>query len=289
MCRDLWNYGRNVGKVDRDFLIRAMVGRTLESPVVPESKKGADVLRIKNLSTTGAHRIKNCSFSVKAGEILGVAGIEGSGQKALVDAIMGTEKSSGQIELRGHDLGSLSTIKRRNLGIAYIPEDRLREGIWAEESAEKNVVPGRQKEFFRSGMLRQHILRERATVFFRKFDVRLPKLDVPCSTLSGGNQQKLILARELCEKEISLVICHQPTRGVDVGAIEHIHKCLMDIRQQQRSVLLISSDLDELLLLSDRILTLYDGVISLELERKNFDVLKIGEAMTGVQRASLET
>lgn len=267
-------------------LVQLMVGRSLQLPQILKSNPGEVALDIKNVTTQGHPSINNLSFTARAGEILGIAGIEGAGQKPLVDAIMGLEKYTGAISLNKISLNSLSTGERRALGIANVPEDRGKEGIWATGASDLNIVPGREKEFFKNGFISLSQVREKAKKWFEQFDVRLPQIDTLAGRLSGGNQQKLILARELAERKFSLLICHQPTRGVDIGAIERIHNLLIDLRAKGTSILLISSDLDELFALSDRILVLFEGKLQKEISRQNFDSVKVGQAMTGATHES---
>jgi general nucleoside transport system ATP-binding protein len=275
-----------VSEVKIQDLVQLMVGRSLQLPKISKSNPGEVALEFKKVTTHAFPFIKNLSFSIRKGEILGIAGVEGAGQKPLVDAILGLEKYSGEISLNKIALDKLDTRGRRALGIANVPEDRAKEGIWANGASDLNVVPGREKEFFHKGFISLTQVREKAKKWFDQFDVRLPQIDTPAGRLSGGNQQKLILARELAERKFSLLICHQPTRGVDIGAIEKIHNLLIDLRSKGTSILLISSDLDELFALSDRILVLFDGKLQQEIQRADYESIKVGRAMTGARNES---
>ena len=188
-----------VSDVGMQDLVQMMVGRNLQLPKITGSSVGEVTLQVKDLKTFGTPHVRDLSFSIRAGEILGIAGIEGAGQKPLVDAILGIEKYSGEILIKGNSLNKLTTGERRNFGIANIPEDRGREGIWSEGSSALNIVPGREDEFFQNGFIQNSKVQEKATSWFEKFDVRVPGLETCAGRLSGGNQQKLILARELAD------------------------------------------------------------------------------------------
>ncbi len=263
-------------------LVELMIGRPLRRTELHSQAGGPLALQIRKLSVPG--QLKALDLEIHGGEILGVAGIEGAGQKALVESLMGLVKYEGQIKLYDRVLNALTPFDRRELGVAYIPEDRTKDGLWTQGSSQNNIVPGREHEFFANGILRHQYVQKKAEAWFENFDVRAPSLETPAGKLSGGNQQKLILAREISEKQIRLLVSHQPTRGVDIGAIEKIQKCLLDLRDQKVAILLISSDLDELLTLSDRIVVLYEGQIAASFgQRSQFDLQKMGQAMTGVR------
>lgn len=271
-----------VSEIKMQELVELMVGRPVEMPQIQKHLQGPVILEVQNLSTQIRPQLKNINLKIHSGEILGVAGIEGAGQKSLVDALMGLITSTGEIFFRGQSLAGKSTQKIRNLGFANIPEDRLKEGVWSEGTAQKNILPGRESIFFKFGILSKNLVQLKAKEWFEKFDVRVPTLDTPCGRLSGGNQQKLIFCRELAEKNISILLCHQPSRGVDIGAMERIHRQILELRSTGAGILLISSDLDELLALSDRMIVFYEGRVQQEFERNDFDIHKIGKAMAGV-------
>jgi simple sugar transport system ATP-binding protein len=245
-------------------LAEMMVGRPvlfrLEKPQV---EIGEPVLQLDDL--TGG-RLHGLSLEVHAGEIVGVAGVEGNGQRELADAIMGLRPlDGGHIVLEGRDLASRSTAEIRNAGVGFIPEDRHEQGLVLAMTLWENTVLGRQDDepFVKRGILSLRTIKELARKLITLFDVRARSIDVTAGALSGGNQQKLILAREL-ETDPKLLLAAQPTRGLDVGAIEFVWSQILDQKAAGRGVLLISAELDEIYALSDRILTLYEGRITAE-------------------------
>lgn len=261
--------GRVVGETrpaetSKAKLAEMMVGRPvlfrLEKPVV---EIGEPVLRVEDLHGEG--KLNGVTLEVQAGEILGVAGVEGNGQRELAETLIGLRApSSGTIELEGRSIAGRSVFDIRNAGVGYIPEDRHDQGLVLDMTVWENVVLGRQddKEFSgRFGMMFIKKIKDLASRLVKMFDVRTRSVDVNVSTLSGGNQQKLILAREL-ETDPRLMIAAQPTRGLDVGAIEFVWKEILDQKAAGRAILLISAELDEIYALSDRIVTLYEGKIT---------------------------
>jgi ABC-type uncharacterized transport system ATPase subunit len=243
-------------------LAEMMVGRPvlfrLEKPQV---EIGESVLRLDDLS---GGRLHGLSLEVRAGEIVGVAGVEGNGQRDLADAIMGLRPlDGGHVVLEGRDLASLTTAEIRNAGVGFVPEDRHEQGLVLGMTLWENSVLGRQDDapFVKRGILSHRTIKELARKLVKLFDVRARSIDVTAGALSGGNQQKLILAREL-ETDPKLLLAAQPTRGLDVGAIEFVWREILDQKAAGRGVLLISAELDEIYALSDRILTLYEGRIT---------------------------
>jgi simple sugar transport system ATP-binding protein len=261
--------GRVVGETtpsetSKAKLAEMMVGR----PVLfrlekPEVQAGEPVLRVSDL--TGEGKLNGISLEVRAGEILGVAGVEGNGQRELAETLIGLRPpGSGTIAMDGLDLTGRSVEDVRNAGVAYIPEDRHEGGLVLDMTLWENAVLGRHDdaEFSGSlGVLFIKKIKELTERIVRLFDVRTRSIEVTASTLSGGNQQKLILAREL-ETDPKLLIASQPTRGLDVGAIEFVWKQILEQKAAGRAVLLISAELDEIYALSDRIVTLYEGRIT---------------------------
>ena len=245
-------------------LAEMMVGRPvlfrLEKPQV---EIGEPVLRVQGLEGEG--KLNGVDLEVRGGEILGVAGVEGNGQRELAEALIGLRQlAGGTIELEGSVIGGLSVEDVRNAGVAYIPEDRHEQGLVLDMTLWENVALGRHDdaEFSnRFGVLLIKKIKELAERLVKLFDVRTRSIDVTASTLSGGNQQKLILAREL-ETDPRLLVAAQPTRGLDVGAIEFVWKEILQQKEAGRAVLLISAELDEIYALSDRIVTLYEGRIT---------------------------
>ena len=245
-------------------LAEMMVGR----PVLfrlekPEHEVGGTVLRVTDLAGEG--KLNGVSLEVRGGEILGVAGVEGNGQRELAESLIGLRKpASGTVALDGKEITGHSVEDVRNAGVAYIPEDRHEGGLVLDMTIWENAVLGRHDDAEFSGGLGVLFIRkikELAQRLVETFDVRTRSIEVTASTLSGGNQQKLILAREL-ETDPKLLIAAQPTRGLDVGAIEFVWKEILEQKAAGRAVLLISAELDEIYALSDRIVTLYEGRIT---------------------------
>jgi ABC-type uncharacterized transport system ATPase subunit len=261
--------GRVVGETrpadtSKAKLAEMMVGR----PVLfrldkPQVEIGEPVLRVEGL--TGEGKLNGIDLEVRAGEILGVAGVEGNGQRELAETLIGLRTpASGTIELEGSSITGHNVGDIRNAGVGYIPEDRHDQGLVLNMTLWENSVLGRQddEEFSGSlGVLFIKKIKALASRLVQLFDIRTRSVDVNASTLSGGNQQKLILAREL-ETDPRLMIAAQPTRGLDVGAIEFVWKQILDQKAAGRAILLISAELDEIYALSDRIVTLYEGKIT---------------------------
>jgi general nucleoside transport system ATP-binding protein len=279
--------GRLVGETtpaatSKAQLAEMMVGRPvlfrLEKSTV---KTGDPVLRVTGLVAEG--KLNGIDLEVRAGEILGVAGVEGNGQRELAEALLGLRKpAAGTIELEGRNLRGETVAEIRNAGVAYIPEDRHEYGLVLNMSLWENAVLGRQDDADFSGgfgVLFIKKIKELAARLVEMFDVRARSIEVTASTLSGGNQQKLILAREL-ETDPKLLIAAQPTRGLDVGAIEFVWKQILDQKAAGRAVLLISAELDEIYALSDRIVTLYEGRLTGEFPPDTAPE-RIGLAMLG--------
>ncbi len=261
--------GRVVGETtpaetSKAKLAEMMVGRPvlfrLEKPLV---EIGEPILSIEGL--TGEGKLNGVDLQVRAGEILGVAGVEGNGQRELAEALIGLRKpASGRILLEGNDISGQHVSEIRKIGVGYIPEDRHEQGLVLSMTLWENTLLGRQDEReFASGVgvLLIRKIKALAARLVKLFDVRTRSVDVTASTLSGGNQQKLILAREL-ETDPKLLVAAQPTRGLDVGAIEFVWKQILEQKAAGRAVLLISAELDEIYALSDRIVTLYEGRIT---------------------------
>jgi ABC-type uncharacterized transport system ATPase subunit len=255
--------GAVVGETNKAKLAEMMVGR----PVLfrldkPQVEVGETVLRLDDLR---GGRLQGVSLEVHAGEIVGIAGVEGNGQKELADSIMGLQPlESGEISVGGHDLRAMSTQEIRNSGVAFVPEDRHDQGLVLDMTIWENTVIGRHDDAdfsSRRGVLFIKKMKELAVRLIAQFDVRTRSIESTARTLSGGNQQKLILAREL-ETDPKLLLAAQPTRGLDVGAIEFVWSQILEQKAEGRAVLLISAELDEIYALSDRIVTLYEGRIT---------------------------
>jgi simple sugar transport system ATP-binding protein len=245
-------------------LAEMMVGR----PVLfrlqkPQVEIREPVLQVSGLEGEG--KLNGLSLEVHAGEILGVAGVEGNGQRELAEALIGLRPpSAGTITVNGTDIAGLTVQEIRNHGVAYIPEDRHEQGLVLSMSLWENTVLGRHDdaEFAsKTGVLFISRMKALASRLVKLFDIRTRSIEVSAGTLSGGNQQKLILAREL-ETDPKLLIAAQPTRGLDVGAIEFVWSQILEQKAEGRAILLISAELDEIYALSDRIVTMYEGRIT---------------------------
>lgn len=283
----------NTKDVSKQELSTMMVGRPVQLTVQKQEAKPKDViLEVENLTVPSkTHKnkpaVKNASFCVHAGEILCIAGIDGNGQTELVGGITGLDKiSSGKVTLCGKDITSSSIRSRNKSGISHIPEDRHKHGLVLDFTLEDNCVLQRYNEpqFQKMGFIKKNAVREYANKLIEDFDVRSGQGAVTVTrSMSGGNQQKAIIARELDRNE-PLIIAVQPTRGLDVGAIEYIHAQLVERRDKGQAVLLVSLELDEVMNVSDRILVMYEGEIVGEFNPKEITVQELGLYMAGTKR-----
>lgn len=274
-----------------------MVGRNVsfhveKKPVQP----GEVVLEVKNMTMASKlhknNAVKNVSLKVRRGEIVCLAGIDGNGQTEFVYGLTGLEPlSSGSITLCGQDITHASIRKRSKLGMSHIPEDRHKHGLVLDYSLENNMVLQRyfEPEFTnKAGFLRRGNIRKYAEGLIEQYDVRSGQGPVTIArSMSGGNQQKAIIAREI-DKNPELLVAVQPTRGLDVGAIEYIHKQIVAERDKGRAVLLVSLELDEVMNLSDRILVMYEGEIVGEFDPKTTTVQELGLYMAGARKQGKE-
>jgi len=273
-------------------LARLMVGReVLLRLEKSNAHPGAPVLQVENLSMTasdGTERLASVSFEVRAGEIVGVAGVEGNGQTELIEALAGlieSERLSGDVRFEGRNITKFTARQRKQIGIAHVPEDRHRRGLLLDSDLSENSILG---VHFREPavrppayvMLDEAGIRRRAQAIIRDFDVRPPNPDLAARALSGGNQQKLVIGREF-ELPPKLLLISQPTRGVDIGAIEFIHRKLIALRDSGCAVLLVSAELEEVTALADRLLVIYQGKIVGEVEPPRVTTDQIGLMMTG--------
>ena len=289
--------GRVVGQLKtRDTsaaeLARLMVGREVllrvdKAPATP----GAGLLSVRDLSITapdGTPRVSRVSLDVRSGEIVGIAGVEGNGQTELIEALAGlipAARMTGVVTFGGRDITSLETRRRREIGIAHIPEDRHRRGLLLDFSVAENTILGvhyREPAVAHSGsiVLDGKGILARAERLIRDFDVRPPDARLPARSLSGGNQQKLIIGREFGLPP-ALLLVSQPTRGVDIGAIEFIHRQIVAMRDAGCAVLLVSAELEEVTTLSDRLIVLHKGRIAGEVDPALATREDIGLLMTG--------
>lgn len=290
--------GRYIGTVETkntsiEELSAMMVGRNVNFHVEKkESKPGKEVLRVENMTVASkVHKnnaVKNVSLNIRAGEIVCIAGIDGNGQTELVYGLTGLEPlADGKITLAGKDITHAS-IRERNLsGMSHIPEDRHKHGLVLDYTLEDNIVLQRyfEPEFTnKAGFLKKHNIREYAKKLIEQYDVRSGSGPVTIArSMSGGNQQKAIIAREI-DKNPELLIAVQPTRGLDVGAIEYIHKQLIAQRDAGKAVLLVSLELDEVMDVPDRILVMYEGEIVGEFDPKKTTQEELGLYMSGAKR-----
>ena len=275
-------------KVTAEELATLMVGSELPTPETRGSTvTNRVVLAVKNLRVESGQvkpHVDDVSFDIHAGEILGIAGVEGNGQSELVEALMGTKLSMGTIFLNGVDATNWSTRQKREAGVAYIPEDRSRQGLLLEAPLWENRMLGHQSQSPNSNgfLLTPKAAKADTQRIISEYDVRTPGLDVLASALSGGNQQKFIVGREM-SGEPKLLIASHPTRGVDVGAQAAIWDHLRDARARGLAVLLISADLDELIGMSDSIKVLLRGRFVADADPKSVTPQELGNAMTGAK------
>ena len=283
----------NIADTSKTELSRMMVGRDVEFAVSKTPAKPADViLEVENLTVSSKvskkNAVSNVSFQVRAGEIVCIAGIDGNGQSELVYGISGLEPvSGGKVRLLGQDITSAPIRKRSVSGMSHIPEDRHKHGLVLDYTLEDNMILQRyfEPEFTdRFGFLRRKNIRAYAERLIEAYDVRSGQGPVTISrSMSGGNQQKAIIAREI-DKDPQLLIAVQPTRGLDVGAIEFVHKQIVAQRNAGKAVLLVSLELDEVMTVSDRILVMYEGEIVGELDPKTTTVEELGLYMAGAKK-----
>jgi simple sugar transport system ATP-binding protein len=186
---------------------------------------------------------------------------------------------NGELRVLGEPVSSVAQV--RSLGVGLVPEDRHHQALWMDESCRLNYVVGLEDEFIRSGLIDFSAVQQKSSEWSQQFDVRSSSLEVPVSALSGGNQQKLIFAREVAGRKPRLLLCHQPTRGVDLAAIDLIYSRLETLRSEGLGILILSSELDELMSVCDRLYVFFEGRVMAEFTRDQFDRYKIGHAMTG--------
>ena len=254
------------GATNQD-LAEMMVGRSVSFTTEKKASEPKEVvLSIKDLvvhENRGIPAVKNLSLDVRAGEIVGIAGIDGNGQSELIQAITGLRKvKSGSIKIKGEEVVGLPPRKITEMQVSHVPEDRHRDGLVLDMSISENIALQTyyKEPLSKNGILNYTNIHKYARKLMEEFDVRAANDYVPASALSGGNQQKAIIAREV-DRDPDLLIVSQPTRGLDVGAIEYIHKRLISERDKGKAVLVVSFELDEILNLSDRIAVIHDGKI----------------------------
>lgn len=284
----------NKNKTDHHELSKLMVGRDVEEEYEKlETKCGEEILLIENVSLIDHHNhdrrlLKEVSLKVCAGEIVGIAGVDENGQKELAEIISGLRKpSSGKITMFGKDVTHATTRQLIEMGMSYIPADRRNQGLVLEFSVAENTIleTHYQKPFTKGFSLQQDVITKFANDLVREYDVRTPSTRVPVKNLSGGNQQKVIVGREFSKMTRFLLVV-QPTWGLDVGAIEYVHHKLLEARQKGLSVLLISTDLEEVRKLSDRILVIYEGEIVGHADAST-SISEIGLMMAGSKKQAV--
>ncbi|WP_074034654.1 ABC transporter ATP-binding protein [Exiguobacterium sp. AT1b] len=288
--------GRYIGTVEvdetvnEDSLAEMMVGREVnfdaEYSKADPQQVVLDVQGLVVKDGRGLKVVEGLDLQIRAGEVLGIAGIDGNGQTELIEAISGLKKpESGKVLLNGKDVTGHTPRKMTEAGIGHIPQDRHKHGLVLDYSIRDNMVLQTyyKEPFSKRGLMNYKAVAEKAKALIEKFDVRTPSIDVPARALSGGNQQKAIIAREV-DRSPDLLIAAQPTRGLDVGAIEFIHEQLVKEREKGRAVLLISFELDEILHVSDRIAVLYEGKIVGIRDPKETTEQELGFLMAGGQR-----
>jgi ABC-type uncharacterized transport system ATPase subunit len=282
--------GRVVGEripqgTTEEELAALMVGRDVELTVDRgESHPGETVLTVKDLRVKddrGHEAVRGVSLSIRAGEILGIAGVAGNGQDELVEALVGLRPvASGTVELDGKQITGASPRKIHQFGIAYVPADRHRFGLILSFSIQDNIVLNRYMNapFSRGGVRNDAAIAAEAEENIAEYDIRTPSSTVNCGTLSGGNQQKVVVAREF-DRDLKLLVLDQPTRGLDVGSVEFIHNQAIAKRDAGTAILLVSAELDEVLEMSDRIAVMYRGELVAERDGRTADKHEIGLLM----------
>ncbi len=278
-------------------IARAMVGRDVALALdagytggsAPAPGTAGALLEVTNLTVRGARTaaaaVDRVSFSIAPGEILGIAGVEGNGQTELVEAIAGLRPATGTILLAQRDIVSLGVRERGDVGLSHIPEDRHERGLVLDYSVAENLVLGQQHRFTAGVTMHRARIQANAVRLISDYDIRPADPALPARALSGGNQQKVVVAREL-SRDFRVLLAAQPTRGVDVGAIEFIHARLREARDRGKAVLLVSADLAEVLALSDRVAVMYGGRIVAVLPRAEATPDALGAYMTGAGRAA---
>ena len=275
-------------KANPKKLAAMMVGRPVELNVVKEIAKPKDiVLNVEDLTIINKNKkieVDDISFNVRAGEILGVAGVQGNGQTELVRCLTGLLKAdSGRINILGKETTNSSSREITELGVAHVPEDRQKDGLILQSSVQDNLILNTyyKKPFAKGIQLQPQVIQQNARTLVKDFDIRTPGTTLPVSGLSGGNQQKVIVAREF-SRPIKLLIASQPTRGLDVGSIEYIHRRLIQKRDAGCAILLVSTELDEVMQLADRIAVMYRGKILASVDADIVTKDELGLLMAGI-------
>ena len=282
-------------ETSREELAELMVGRQVNLvPQKPYVEKGNAKLVVQNLKVTGDREtlaVDEVSIQIHAGEIVGIAGVSGNGQRELAECIAGLRKSdAGKIMLGEDIITNASPRLIRKKGLSYVPEERMKDGAIGDFTVKENLmlIGHDNLEFSRKGFLRMRQMTDTAQTLIEEFDVKTPSIDTMAKSLSGGNIQKLIMARELSSNP-AVLLAAQPTRGVDIGAAEYIHEQLIDQRNRGTAIVVISEDLDEILALSDRVLVIFEGRVVANLPRSECSVARLGLLMGGAKGNSIPT
>ena len=286
--------GRDVVLSSRDEA--SALGTRVEAKEDVEPESGfhpsddmTSAIRVNDLVVMGSRNtraVDGVTFSIRPGEILGIAGVEGNGQTELIEALSGLRPiTSGLMRVNGHDVTRGNVSERRDAGVSHIPEDRHRRGLILDYSIADNLILGLQADYSRRGILSGARVDQNAQKQIETFDVRPPSKELPARSLSGGNQQKVVIAREM-GRSFSILLASQPTRGVDVGAIEFIHSQLREARAAGKAVLLVSAELKEILALADRVAVMYRGKLTKVMRIEQADEETLGEYMTGSRSES---
>jgi simple sugar transport system ATP-binding protein len=288
MVKTLETKSTSPGELAELMVGRRVLLRVEKGPAHP----GKVLLEVEHLVVTDDFRIprvKDVSFSVRAGEIVGIAGVAGNGQSELLESITGMrDQQSGVVRLNGTPLsleGDDGAARARAAGLAHVPEDRLRMGLVTNFAEWENSILGYQGSYGKGIGLDIAMARREAEEHIRKFDIRPPNMDLKTANFSGGNQQKIVLAREM-ERDPDVLVVGQPTRGVDIGAIEFIHNQIIKMRDAGKAILLVSVELDEIRSLSDRILVMFDGQIVGEADPATASESELGMLMAGVTKGA---
>jgi simple sugar transport system ATP-binding protein len=278
-------------------IARLMVGREVSlsagkrvqpvaQPTGPRPNQGLEVRNLTVMGSRGIRVVEDVSFSVKPGEILGIAGVEGNGQTELIETIAGLRPVfAGDIVIDGADVTRRTVAQRHDAGLSHIPEDRQRRGLILEYTVADNLILGVEKSFSRHGIIDRDKVMQNAQQQITSFDIRPPNPVLAGRALSGGNQQKVVVAREM-GRGFSVLLASQPTRGVDVGAIEFIHQQLLDARERGKAILLVSAELNEVLALSDRIAVMYRGKFAVMMPSAEASEEVLGEYMIGAKKGN---
>lgn len=266
-------------------LVKKMMGKdqkSVERAEVSANQPRKTLIELKNISDLAARGcLQQVSMKFHEREIVGLAGVEGSGQLELVEVLSGIRSFLGELLIEGKPAASYSARFLRQWGLGLIPQERKGQGLWFGETVVSNLMVGLEKKFSRQSRLMFEDLEKKCTPFIEEIELRAPSLTAPVELLSGGNQQKVAFLREVMLRQPKFLIAHQLTRGVDMKSSFQLHSQVLALKEQGSGIFLLSSDLDELFLLCDRIYVMFHGKVTLELKRSEFDMQRVGQAMLG--------